>query len=72
MKTIYIGPSLQGLTTNTIFSGDYPPHVKDLIEKRPALAGLIVGLESLQQSRRDINKQGHILHTNLQKLLKEK
>lgn len=72
MKTIYIGPSLQGLTTNTIFNGDYPPHVKELIEKRPTIAGLIVGLESLQQSRRDINRQGHILHTNLQKLLKEK
>lgn len=69
--TIYIGPSMPGLTANTIFCGDFPPHIKDMIEKRPAIAGLIVPLKGLQESRKALSKSGHILNINFQKLLKK-
>lgn len=69
--SIYIGPSIPGLTTNTIFRGEYPPHIKDMIEKKPAIAGLIVSLDGLQESRKALNKSGHILNINFQKLLKK-
>ena len=71
-KTIYIGPSIQGLSTNTLFSGEYPPHIKDLIEARPALAGLIVPLEGLQQARQKMHGKGNVLNTYLQTLQKER
>ena len=63
-KTIYIGPSIQG------FTAEYPQHIKDLIEARPALAGLIVPLEGLQQARQKMHEKGNVLNTYLQNLLK--
>ena len=69
--SIYIGPSIPGLSCNTVFSGDLPPHIKDLIEKKPAIAGLIVPLRDLQESRRALRKSGHILCTHYQTLLKK-
>ena len=69
---IYIGPSLQGLSTNTIFRGDLPLYIKDLIEKRPAVAGLIVPLENLQKARNEMNEKGNILNTYLETLKKGK
>lgn len=60
---VYIGPSFRGLSSYSVYlRGQYPPPVKALIEKYPNIAGLMVPVQELQQARKNIRVQGHILH----------
>ena len=60
---IYIGPRLSGLNRFTVFQGGtLPSLVKEIIEKRPAVAGLIVYVVDLAQARVDLAKKGHPLN----------
>lgn len=69
---IYVGPRLQGLNRFSVFEGGaIPPHIKTMIEKRPAIAGLIVYVDELAQARLDIQKTGHPLNVFYKKILKE-
>ena len=62
-STVYIGPSLPGLARYTIFkNGQWPGHVKTMIEGQEAIAQLIVPVDRLQEARHDVNTQGHILN----------
>lgn len=74
MIRIYIGPSIEGLTQNTIFNGSsLPPNVQSIIASHPNIAGLIVPLKGLQEARENIRKPGHILNTYLKHIFdKEK
>ena len=47
----------------TVFQGGtLPSLVKEIIEKRPAVAGLIVYVDDLAQARVDLAKKGHPLN----------
>ena len=60
---IYIGPRLPGLNRFTVFQGGtLPPLVNEIIEKRPAVAGLIVYVDDLAQARVGLAKTGHPLN----------
>lgn len=74
MIRIYIGPSIEGLTQNTIFNGStLPPNVQSIVASYPNIAGLIVPLKGLQEARKNIRKPGHILNTYLKHIFdKEK
>ncbi len=70
---IYVGPSFLGLSTNTIFRDgldNYPPHVAVMIEKNPAIRGLMVPIEEAQQARANVRKQGNILNTFFKQAIK--
>ena len=69
---VYIGPRLPGLNRYAVFeSGAIPPHVKEMIKNRPAIAGLIVCADELAQARLDIRKTGHPLNVFYKRILKE-
>lgn len=60
---IYIGPTLPGLPRFTLFSdGRYPPFIEEMIKKEPAIAGLIVPVSELAESRADLEKTGTPLY----------
>lgn len=70
---VYIGPSLPGLTQNTVFVSDrYPPHVADLIKGNESIAGLIVPIDRLQESRQNVHVKGHILNKHLTDLIRSR
>lgn len=67
--TVYIGKSLQGLPTYTVFKdGILPPHIEQMIIQKPVIRGLIVPVEELQKARQDITRKGHILNTLANKI----
>lgn len=71
---VYVGPTLPNglLARFTVFSGgEFVPHVKELADKSPALRGLIVPVSQLNQARKDVTTQGHILHLHAKNVLKE-
>lgn len=57
--TVYIGPALPGLPQYTLFiGGEMPAHIKEMVEKQPALLGLIVSVNDLQAARNRMKKKG--------------
>ena len=70
-STVYIGPSLPGLAQYTVFrNGQWPAHVKAMIEGKDAIAQLIVPVSRLQAARSDVQTPGHILNFYAKQLLK--
>ena len=70
-STVYIGPSLPGLAQYTVFrNGQWPAHVKMMIEGNDTIAQLIVPVTRLQAARGDVQKPGHILNFYAKQLLK--
>lgn len=60
---VYIGRSLTGLPSNTVFiGGALPRHVAEMAAANPHLAALIVPVNELQAARRNIATKGHLLH----------
>lgn len=54
MKTIYVGPTIDGVAiTNTIYERP-PDALESAIEKRPYLAGLIIPISDLASAMRQI------------------
>ena len=61
--SVYIGRSLTGLQSNTVFAGGkLPAHVAEMAAKNPHLAALIVPVSELQSARRHVVEKGHILN----------
>ena len=70
-STVYIGPSLPGLAQYTVFrNGQWPAHVKTMIESNDVIAQLIVPVTRLQAARGDMQMPGHILNFYAKQLLK--
>ena len=70
-STVYIGPSLPGLAQYTVFrNGQWPAHVKTMIEGNDTIAHLIVPVSRLQAARGDMQMPGHILNFYAKQLLK--
>lgn len=70
-STVYIGPSLPGLAQYTVFrNGQWPKHVKTMIESNDTIAQLIVPATRLQAARSDVQTPGHILNFYAKQLLK--
>lgn len=60
---VYIGPAFHGLASYSVFAkGRYPFPVQELIKERPHIVDLMVPISELQNARKNIKKQGHILH----------
>ena len=68
-KVIYIGPSIRGLNSYSVFKkGEYPLPVSELIKKFPNITGLMIPISELQEARKDLTKKGHILNYHLTQL----
>lgn len=68
--TIYVGPSIPGLQTCTLFrDGVTPDYVKKMAEEKPAILQLIVPISRLADAMQNINKKGHVLNHFANKLL---
>ena len=71
-SSIYIGPSMPGLTRHMVFiDGVKPSHVTQMIAENRHIEGLIVPVSELQQARKDMLTKGHILNFHLTHLAKE-
>lgn len=68
MIRIYIGPSIPGLKRYTVFSDALPKPIAELAAMNDNVAGLIIPIEKLQESRRDTRKRGHVLNVYFHKL----
>lgn len=67
---IYIGKALPGLPRYTVFkNGQIPDHIKQITIESPHIAGLIVPISRLQESRKNMLTKGHILHFHATHLL---
>lgn len=66
---IYIGPSIPGLKSYTVFSGALPKPVAEMAANNDNIAGLIIPVEELQESRQNMRKRGHVLNIYFTKLL---
>lgn len=54
-QTIYIGPSIRGVMTGTVFTGsDLPEHLVAAIEQQPVLKELIVPVSQLIEARKQL------------------
>jgi len=54
-QTIYIGPSIRGVMTGTVFTGtDLPKHLETAIEQQPVLKELIVPVSQLTAARKQL------------------
>ena len=64
-QLIYVGPSLPdgSLRRFTVFRGELPAHVQNLLNKKPALSGLFVTPTDLQSAKARVAQQGDPLHT---------
>lgn len=70
---IYVGSTLPNgiLFRYTVFCGNFPPHIVELMDKSPALRGLMVPISKLQQAKKDVETQGHILNLYAKNVVKE-
>lgn len=71
MIRIYIGPTLPGLKSYTVFSGVLPSPVAEMAANNESISGLIVPVEELQEARKNIRKRGHVLNVYLNRLAKK-
>lgn len=71
-STIYIGRSFPGLQQYTVFKGGaMPAYIAEMVEKNKNIAGLIVPVSELQEARKNMQINGHILNSYAKKLRKE-
>lgn len=52
---IYIGPSLKGVLTGTVYKTDLTPNLEAAVKKAPFIAELIVPLEHLTETNREFS-----------------
>lgn len=71
MIRVYIGPSIPGLKSYTVFSGVLPQSVAKMAANNESISGLIVPVEELQEARKNIRKRGHVLNVYLNRLAKK-
>ena len=63
-QRVYVGPTIPSLKRYTVFIGDLPPYVQELINKYSALKGLF--------ARREIVRKGSILNYFLIQFIKQR
>lgn len=58
---IYIGPSLKGVTTGTVYRAGLTPALEAVIQNVPAVSELVVELERLPQANRELAHPDSVL-----------
>ena len=66
---IYIGPSIPGLNSGTIFSSELPAHIREKVKDLPHVRALIVPVEGVQKARLSLHERGTVLNFHFQHLL---
>ncbi len=67
---VYIGPTYPGLKRYTIFAGDLPEHVAQMVKEKPSLAAMFVPADELAEAKKNVTRTGHILNFHLKQLTK--
>lgn len=68
-KRIYVGPGKPGLITNTVYDGDFPIYVKQMIEECPAIGKLMVKISDYAKAKENVGKTGTVEIGNAQRVL---
>lgn len=71
-QRVYVGPTIPSLKRYTVFIGDLPPYVQELINKYSALKGLFVPIHKIAEARREIVRKGSILNYFLIQFIKQR
>lgn len=66
---IYIGPNLLPMIRYTVIADEIPVHIKDLIDKCPAIEKLIVDVKDMAQKEKNISKKGTLEHRYYQEIV---
>lgn len=63
-QMVYIGPSLSGarLMHATVFRGEYPPYIQEIVEKHPWFKNLFVPVETYAESMITLSAKGTALY----------
>ncbi|SEU24324.1 hypothetical protein SAMN05443270_3774 [Lacrimispora sphenoides] len=59
---IYLGPTLKGVTSGTVFSGDLPLMLQDAIKDVPVITELVVPLSRLVEAGKELADQNSALN----------
>jgi len=68
-KRIYVGPGKPGLITNTVYDGDYPFPVQEMIKQCPSIEKLIVKISELAEKSAKVREKGTMEHRHAVKVL---
>lgn len=68
LKRIYIGPGKLGLITNTVFDGELPMHVKQMVEECPEIEKLLVPIKDYKIKRGKVNRKGTLEYESARKV----
>lgn len=68
-KRIYIGPGKPGLITNTVYDGEYPLPVEEMIVQCPSIEKLMVKISELAEKSTKVREKGTMEHRHAVKVL---
>lgn len=68
-KRIYVGPGKPGLITNTVYSGELPLFVKEMVEECPAIGNLMVKISEYPVAKEKVGQKGTIEYASAKKIL---
>lgn len=68
-KKIYVGPGKPGLLTNTVYDGDYPLYVQEMIDDCPEIEHLMVGIKDYRTAQQKTKEKGTLEYTRATKIM---
>lgn len=69
-QSMYIGPTIPGIVrSNTIYMGELPNRLKELIGELPVINSLIVSIEALTEAKKALAEQGSVENVAYERVL---
>lgn len=69
-QSMYIGPTIPGIVrSNTIYMGELPNRLKELIGELPVINSLIVSIEVLPEAKKALAEQGSVENVAYERVL---
>nr|DAG59550.1 MAG TPA: hypothetical protein [Caudoviricetes sp.] len=69
-QSMYIGPTIPGIVrSNTIYMGELPNRLKELIGELPVINSLIVSIEALPEAKKALAEQGSVENVAYERVL---
>lgn len=68
-QTIYVGPSIRGVMTGTVFTGsDLPEHLMEVIKQQPVIRELIIPVSQLIEARKQLQNSNSAMSNYFMKV----
>lgn len=69
-QSMYIGPTIPGIVrSNTIYMGELPNRLKELIGELPVINNLIVPIEALPEAKKALAEKGSVENVAYKRIL---